>query len=88
MFFYEIQCRCKYDDWYKYIYISSPSALRSVKEIATNNKIPEKVKLLIDDRYLYPVQVRVMNVFEYLYYKYIKKEFHLGARVDWEKEEL
>ena len=87
LYFYEIKCDCEYDEWYRYLYVTSRFALRSAKE-ATTNKIPEKARLLIEDRYLHPTQVRVMNAFEYLYCKYLKKRFHFGERLNWEKEKL
>ena len=87
MYFYEIKCKCEYDEWYRYIYITSPFAFRSLKD-ACGNKVPEKVKLLMDDRYLYPVKIRVLNAMDYFYCKYAKKYFHSGSRLDWEKEIL
>ena len=87
LYFYEIKCSCEYDDYYRYLYVTSNFVIRNLKEV-TANKIPEKTKLLIEDRYLHPVQVRVMNVFEYLYCKYIKRYFHCGWRLNWKKEAL
>ena len=87
MYFYEIKCRSEYDDWYKYLYIASASVLNSFKDTATD-KVPEKVKFLIRNKYLYPVRIRKLNAVEYFYNKYLKKEFHLGNKIIWEKENI
>lgn len=84
MYCYEIKCRCGYDDWYKYFYITSPFVLKSLKDTGTN-KVPEKLKLVIDDYYLRPVEIKRLNAVEYFYDKYFKKEFHLGSKIEWEK---
>ena len=87
MYFYEIKCRCDYDDWYKYFYVTSPFGLRSLKDVTTN-KIPNKARLVIEDHYLHPIKIRNMNAIEYFYDKYFKKDFHLGNRINWEKENI
>lgn len=87
MYFYEIKCRCDYDDWYKYFYVTSAFILNSLKD-TTTNKVPDKIRLLIEDRYLHPVEIKRINVIEYLYDKYLKKDFHLGNKIDWEKENI
>lgn len=87
MYFYEIKCRCNYDDWYKYFYVTSAFILNSLRD-ATTDKVPKKLKLLIKNNYLHPVEIKRINVIEYLYDKYLKKDFHLGNRINWEKENI
>ena len=86
MYFYEIKCCCEHDELYRYFYTTSKYAIRGKKDL--KGKIPNKILTLMDDRYLYPMQIRVMNGFEYLYCKYYKTYYKDGEKIKWEKEDL
>jgi len=86
--FYELKCM----DWsgfYTYYYFYSPRTIRNPKMALNSGYAPDGMRLVIDDRDERPITVRFMhNIFKYIYLKYFKKAgtFHLGYRVDWEKE--
>ena len=55
-----------------------------------DNKYPNKLKLLIEDRNEIPFSLHCISFFTYIYRKYIKRRgcFWDGERINWEKEEL
>lgn len=85
MYFYEIKCACLFDDWYRYLYTTSRFPIRSLKDVTDTNKLSKEIRIVIDDLYLFPVEVKIMNLFKYVYCKYIKKYFHFGMKITWEK---
>lgn len=86
--FYEMKCldTCGF---YTYYYFYSPRAIRNPKGALRSGYAPDAVRIIVDDRDEHPVTIRFMNnPLEYIYNKYFKKAgtFHLGYRVEWEKE--
>lgn len=85
--FYEIKLRCRYDDWYRYLYITTSMSIDCLKDLTTD-KVPEKVKMVIKNKNLDPLLITRINANKYRYCKYSKKKFEFGWRVDWEKEKF
>lgn len=86
--YYELTCLDK-QGFHVYYYFYSPRTIRNPKAALNSGYAPDGLRILVDDRYETPVEVRFMhNIFEYIYLKYFKKvgTFHLGYRVNWEKE--
>ena len=74
--------------YYHYYYFCTwGQAVRSTK---MQRPIPEKIRLLVDDRYETPIRITILSPLQYLYRKYLKKgwTFSWGYRIHWEKEEL
>lgn len=86
--FYELKCLDNLG-FYAYYYFYSPRAIRNPKTAINSGYAPDGMRIVVDDSYHEPVSVRFMNnPLEYIYLKYFKKAgtFHLGYRVNWEKE--
>lgn len=86
--FYELKGKDKLG-FYTYYYFYSPRTPRNPKTALQRGYAPDALRIVIDDRYESPIEIRFMhNIFEYIYKKYFKKAgtFRLGYRVDWEKE--
>ena len=63
---------------------------RCPRSTKLDNKYPDKLRILIEDREETPFTLECIDFFTYIYRKYIKKRgsFLWGERVNWEKEEL
>jgi hypothetical protein len=86
--FYELKGMDKMG-FYTYYYFYSPRTPRNPKTALQNGYAPDAMRIVFDDRYESPIEIKFMhNIFEYIYKKYFKKAgtFRLGYRVDWEKE--
>lgn len=86
--FYELKCMDKMG-FYTYYYFYSYRVPRTSKTALNNGYAPDAMRIVIDDREENPIEIRfIHNIFEYIYKKYFKKTgtFHLGYRVNWEKE--
>jgi hypothetical protein len=86
--FYELKCLDNLG-FYAYYYFYSPRAIRNPKTAINSGYAPDGMRIVVDDSYHKPVSVRfIHNPLEYIYLKYFKKAgtFHLGHRVNWEKE--
>ena len=86
--FYELKCLDNLG-FYAYYYFYSPRTIRNPKTAINSGYAPDGMRIVVDDSYHEPVSVRFMhNPLEYIYLKYFKKAgtFHLGYRVNWEKE--
>ena len=83
---YEIQCLDYTGEWTGYFYVHSFKTLRHKKDTIKSGYVPDGLRLVIDDQYWTPVTIMSLNPFVYFWKKYIKKYFHYGWRVNWEKE--
>lgn len=74
--------------FYHYYYFTTWQTVRNSKKLA--KPIPDKMRILIDDRYETLIDTRLIDPLKWIYRKYFKKRasFHLGQRIDWEKEEI
>lgn len=70
---------------YEYYYCLCSRPLHSVKA-ATTNAVPDKVRLVMDDHSVNPISVRYIPPLKYIWYKYLKRKFYKGKRINWEKE--
>lgn len=59
---------------------------KAIHNLNTTN-FPQKIRLLIEDREESPVSIRPINLFSYIWRKYLKRNYK-GFRVDWEKEKI
>lgn len=84
---FEIKCLDYTGEWFEYYYCHCSCFLRGVK-MAKTNAIPDKCRLVMDDRYAEPCAVRYLPPLKYLWYKYFKRRFHFGRRINWEKEKI
>lgn len=86
---YEIKALDWTGQWYEYYYCLCRSTLDSV-QMAKTNAIPDKCRLVMDDRDAMPVEVNRISLIKYIYRKYFKKghKFHFGYKVNWEKEKI
>ena len=85
--FYELKCMDKMG-FYTYYYFYSPRAICNPKVALKRGYASDAMRLVVDDREESPIEIRFIDMFEYIYKKYFKKAgtFRLGYRVDWEKE--
>ena len=71
-----------------FYYFCSPCAICNPKAALKRGYAPDAMRLVVDDREESPIEIRFIDMFEYIYKKYFKKArtFRLGYRVDWKKE--
>lgn len=73
--------------FYGYFYVNARRPLRNINNVMQNPYVPDGLRLVIDDQYFRPVEIRgSLRPITYLYHKYFKKYFRNGYRVNWEKE--
>lgn len=84
---YEIKCTDYTGMWFEYYYCHATGRLNEYKRVLTN-AVPDKVRLVIDDRYSDVTTISRLNPISFLYRKYIKRRFHWGRRINWEKEKI
>lgn len=74
--------------YYHYYYFTTWRTVRNPKRLA--EPIPEKIRILIEDRDERLIDTKLINPFQYFHKKFIKKRvlFHCGQRINWEKEEI
>lgn len=85
--FTEIKCTNEFHDWYGYFYINAYKPLRNQNNALNNSYVPDGFRLILMDQYWTPVEIRGnFGFIGYIYKKYFKRYFHLGYRVNWEKE--
>ena len=89
MYFFELvtlEPICGFHEYY-YFMAFGKHCPRSTK---LDNHYPDKLRMLIEDREETPFTLNCIDVFTYIYRKYIKRRgrFLWGERVNWEKEEL
>lgn len=89
MYFFElitVEPICGYSCYY-YFVTSTHSVPQSLE---MTNKYPDELRLLIEDHEEVPIILHQLNLYQYLYRKFIKNKygFMFGYRVNWEKEEL
>ena len=77
---------CGFHEYYFFMAFGS----RCPRSTKLDNKYPDKLRLLIEDREETPFTLECIDFFTYIYRKYIKRRgrFLWGERVNWEKEEL
>lgn len=59
---------------------------RTVRTCKLQKPIPDKMRILIEDREEELIEINLLNPITYFYRKYIKVYFTGGERVNWEKE--
>ena len=89
MYFYEmiiIEPICGWNE-YCYFFTDKHFPVRSKKNC---KPIPDKLRILIEDRECWISEIKVINVFQYFYRKYFKKKasFLFGYRYNWEREKI
>lgn len=86
--FFEIKCNAWTSGRFEYYYcIADARRLRSARAAKTN-AIPDKCRLVMDDRYAEPCAVTPLGLPQYIWRKYFKRRFHWGKRINWEKEKI
>lgn len=81
MYFYKVTTLNAFGFTLNY-FITTNSPIRKAASI---NPIPEKVRLIIDDRYETIRNVKILTPLNYFYEKFIQRN---PSRVNWEKEEI
>lgn len=71
-----------------YYYFSTWQTIRNAKKLA--KPIPDKIRILVEDREESLVTVELIDPLKYFYRKFLKNpySFWFGYRVNWEKEEI
>ena len=81
MYFYKITTLDAFGFYLNY-FVTTNSPIRKAANL---NPIPEKVRLLIDDRYETVRDVKYLAPLTYFYKKFIQRN---PSRVNWEKEKI
>lgn len=89
MYFFEfvtLEPICGFHEYYYFMTFGK----RCPRSTKLDNHYPDKLRILVEDREETPFTLNCIDVFTYIYRKYIKKRgrFLWGERVNWEKEEL
>jgi len=87
MYFYEVKCIEPICGWNVYFLVMTNQPIRSKKNV---KPLPDKLRILIEDRDYWISEIKIINVFQYIWRKYLrpKSNFYLGYRCDWELEEI